>query len=566
MKRILALALACLLVVLSFAGCGKSSAPAAPQGGSDTVAEAAGTATTISWWMDTQNIASNRVKSFSEHEAWKAYEKNVGVDIDWREPASGQAAEQFNLVLATKNLPDIMYYNWATAYPGGPDAAISDGKIVALNDYIEQYAPNFYAYLEAHPDIRQEITTDSGNIYCFPGVYTYTNQSSDVWQDTITRDPYEESFIGLVVRKDLLDQAGLDIPVTLDDWYEALKAFKDMGIKYPFSCQAMMMTMAQCFASAFDITVPVAGFDIGNMGFALAEDGTLTYGPAQDAYKDYLAFLNKLYTEGLLDPDFMVQDRTNVQTKIINGEVGAWVEMMPTGLGNLRAQVLASDPSSSFYPVGVLNPVREEGQTLIYKQGNAAYIGAGAVITTSCKDIATACKVLDYGWSEEGNRLLNWGIEGTSYEFVEGGPELTDAIVHNNEGLAPSEAFGIYRNLNGPYPMDHSQRLVSKRDYSLAEGEIDENLKSLDLWSSDANGTIRAGLPSTTMLPEEASAYGNSYNELSTYAAEMFAKFIMGSESLDNFGKYQEHLKAMGLDTVLELQANALERYNNRVK
>ena len=50
---------------------------------------------------------------------------------------------------------------------------------------------------------------------------------------------------------------GLDIPVTLDDWYEALVAFKDMGIKYPLSCQAMMLTMAQCFSSAYNITVPV---------------------------------------------------------------------------------------------------------------------------------------------------------------------------------------------------------------------------------------------------------------------------------------------------------------------
>lgn len=339
-----------------------------------------------------------------------------------------------------------------------------------------------------------------------------------------------------------------------------------MGIKYPLSCQAMMLTMAQCFSSAYDITVPVVGYDIGNTAFALKDDGSIFYGPAQDSYKEYLAFMNKLYSEGLLDPDFMVQDRTNVQSKVINGEVGAWVEMMPTGLGNLRRQVLADDPNSEFYPVGVLNPVLEEGQQLVYKQGNAAYIGSGAAITTSCEDIATACKVLDYGWSEEGNRILNWGIEGESYEFVDGWPKLTDSIVNNDQGIAPSEAFGVYRNLNGPYPMDHSQRLESKRDYTLKEGEVDENLKSLDLWSSSANGTVRAGLPSTTMLTEESAEYANAYNELSTYAAEMFSKFVMGNESLDNFAKYQDNLKALGLDTVLQLQTTALERYNSRVQ
>lgn len=58
----------------------------------------------------------------------------------------------------------------------------------------------------------------------------------------------------------------------------------------------------------------------------------------------------------------------------------------------------------------------------------------------------------------------------------------------------------------------------------------------------------------------------NAYNELSTYAAEMFSKFVMGNESLDNFAKYQDNLKALGLDTVLQLQTTALERYNSRVQ
>ena len=61
----------------------------------------------------------------------------------------------------------------------------------------------------------------------------------------------------------------------------------------------------------------------------------------------------------------MVQDRTNVQSKVINGEVGAWVEMMPTGLGNLRRQVLADDPNSEFLPCGRAEPPKllEEGRS-----------------------------------------------------------------------------------------------------------------------------------------------------------------------------------------------------------
>ncbi len=557
--------LACAVMALSMAGCGKSGVPVPSSGnGSDgELPNTSGTATSVTWWMDPLNLSSSVLSGFDESLGWQKYEENLGVDIVWQQPASGQSAEQFNLIIASPDMPDIMYYSWLNAYPGGPDAAIADGKIVALNDYIEEYAPNFTAYLEAHPDVAKEIMTDSGNIYCFPAIYTYTSQDSGVWRNTIEREPYDETFIGLIIRKDLLDKAGLDIPVTLDDWHEALVAFKDMGIKHPISFMGTYATLAQSFASAFDITLPVVGMPGMGSDFALREDGTIQYGPAEDGYGEYLTFMHRLYEEGLLDPDFMVQDATTMHTKIVNGEVGAWVQMMPMGIGGLRGQVLALDPDSDFYPIGVLNPVKEEGQQLRYRQGNLAYTASGAAITTSCKDIATACRVLDYAWSDEGNMLLNWGIEGESYQMVDGWPELTEQIL-NDPQYTPSESFSRYRNLNGPYPQDHTQRLVLKRDYSLPDGAVDENIAALDLWSSNANGSVRAGLPSITMLTEEASEYANTYNELSTYVEEMFSKFIMGTEPLSNFEQYQQTLKTMGLDRVLELQEGALQRYYNR--
>ena len=273
-------------------------------------------------------MASNQVKSFSEHKGWQLYEKNVGVDIDWQEPASGQSAGQFNLIAGDQRPARHYVLQLGCSHPGGPDAAIADGKIVALNDYIEEYAPNFSAYLDAHPDVRQEITTDSGNIYCFLGFIPIRARTA-MWQDTIDREPYEEKLHRPGGHKDLLDKAGLDIPITLDDWYEALVAFKDMGIKYPLSCQAMMLTMAQCFSSAYDITVPVVGYDIGNTAFALKDDSSIFYGPAQNSYKKLSCFYEQALFRRSAGPSFWVQDRTNVQSKVINGEVGAWVEMMP---------------------------------------------------------------------------------------------------------------------------------------------------------------------------------------------------------------------------------------------
>ncbi len=195
-------------------------------------------------------------------------------------------------------------YSWLNAYPGGPDAAIADGKIVALNDYIENMPPILQHILRRTGRCK-EIMTDSGNIYCFPAIYTYTSRTAACGRTLSSVKPYDETFIGLIIRKDLLDKAGLDIPVTLDDWYEALVAFKDMGIKHPISFQA---TYADA-GSEFCISIRHHAARCGHMrawgsDFALREDGTIQYGPAQDSYKEYLAFMHRLYEEGLLDPGF----------------------------------------------------------------------------------------------------------------------------------------------------------------------------------------------------------------------------------------------------------------------
>lgn len=570
-KRIISMLLATVMT-LSMAACGNDS-PGSPDANigaevkSDGGADGSGAGGTssnksVTYWIDPQQGGITNATTFDDAPCWQAIQENTGIDVVWEHPASGQSQEQFNLIIASASLPDIMYYSWASAYPGGPDAAIRDGKIYALNDYISQYAPNLSAYLEAHPDIAKAITTDEGNIYCFPGIYTSTSDDSDVWQTAIDRDPFYEPFIGLVIRKDWLDELNLAVPETLDDWYNVLKAFKEeKGAKYPLSYVNLFGCMAQSFASAFDVTLPVAGMGV-NMCFGIREDGQIQYGPAEEGYRGFLEFMNKLYEEELLDHDFMVQDRTTLQSKVVNGEVGAWVGMMPAELGTLRTQVLADDPDSTFYPIGVANPVREKGQALYYFQANYPYVNAGAAITTSCKDIETAVRLLDYCWSPEGELLLNWGIEGVSYEMVDGWPQFTDQIINNNLGLSPSQAHAQYRQLNGPFPMDHWQRLVSKTDYTLEEGKIDENIASLNLWAK--NGVQPAGLPSTTILSSESSDYASKFNEVSTYADEMYSKFIMGQESLDKFDSYVADLKKMGLDEVIAIQQSALERYNNR--
>lgn len=559
-KRALSILLAVSMTAV-MAACGSSSSGTSGTGAAETAAadveetgetqeEASGK--TLTYWID-PTINSSNVSNFDDMYNWQVVQENLGIDISWQHPASGQSNEQFNLMMTDNKLPDIIYYSWSD-YPGGSaDAAIADGKIIALNNYLEEYAPNFYAYLQEHPDIAKEITTDEGNIYCFPMIYTVTPDDSEIWQGVMDRVPMQESYEGLIIRKDLLDQAGMSLPVTLDDWYNALVAFKEMGIEYPLSFAANFDTTSNSLASAFDVPL---------LNFGISKDGSIEYGAVGEGYRSYLEFMNKLYSEGLLDPDFMVQDRETCQSKIANGQAGAWIGRLPAELGTIEELVYANDPDSTFNAVGVANPVVEEGQELYYFQASYPFRNAGSAITTSCEDIETAMRLLDYSWGEEGDLLMNWGIEGESYVMVDGWPRLTDALIDTEAGTALSSVFSEYRMLNGPFAADHSNRIATKTNYKLAEGETDKNLAALDVW--ELNGTQPVGLPAITRLTSESSEYSTKFSEISTYASEMYSKFIFGTESLDNYDSYVDTIYSMGLDDVLEIQEAALDRYNAR--
>ena len=59
-------------------------------------------------------------------------------------------------MMASDNLPDIVEYNWAN-YPGGPGKAIEDGKIIRLNEYIEEYCPELKQYLDEHEEVAKVL-------------------------------------------------------------------------------------------------------------------------------------------------------------------------------------------------------------------------------------------------------------------------------------------------------------------------------------------------------------------------------------------------------------------------
>lgn len=553
-KRQVASLLVSAAMVASLAGCGGSktadtqtAAPTTAQGttaaeGSQAAGETTAAAEfsypmadggSFSYWCELTTTVSANYSNLGETPFAKNWMEKTGSQIEFLHPPTGQMKEQFSLILADGNLPDLMEYNWMVDYPGGPEKAIKDGVIVPLNDVFAQYCPNLTKYLQENPDIDKMIKTDDGKYYAFP---------------FIRGDERLCNTIGLMLRGDWLDELGMEVPTTIDEWHEVLTAFKEKKgatAPYTFEYTNQNLILADPFAFAHNTC----------RYFYIGDDGKVHYGAAEDNYKDFLTTMNQWYSEGLVDADLATLGNDQVSAKMTNGTAGASIGWAGSRMGTWTAAAQASNPDYRLVPAPY--PTTEKGAFPEFGQMENQYSGRASVaITTSCKDLEKAARLMDYAYGEEGHMAFNFGIEGESYEMVDGYPTYTDQIMKNPDGWPISQAMSAYirGNYNGPFVQDLR---YLEQYYTL-----DEQKATPEVWG--ASNAKKHALPPITPTAEESKEFSTIMNEINTYRDEMTLKFMFGTESLDNFDTYVQNIKNMGLDRALEIQNAALDRYNAR--
>ena len=159
-------------------------------------------------------------------------------------------------------------------------------------------------------------------------------------------------------------------------------------------------------------------------------------------------------------------------------------------------------------------------------------------------------------YGEEGYMLNNFGIEGVSYEMVDGYPKYTDVITNNPDGLAIGQAMPLYFRASTEGPLVQDVRYIEQYYAEPAQKE------ALDVWSN-CNHDAHI-MPQITLTEDEGNEYSKLMTAIGTYVSEMMVKFIVGEEPIENFDKYIETLKGMNIDRAIEIQQAALDRFNAR--
>ena len=518
--RKITISLIIYIILLSICvGCGKNTVPISKI--DDFTGYPVQNEQTLTYWVKLSNRVSDTAKSLSETEFAAQLHKETGVKVDFIHPPSGQEKNQFNLMLASDNMPDIIEYDWYE-FPGGPQNAIHEGYILGLNSLVDKYSPNYKKYLEDNPEINKMVKVDKDEYFGYNFI-----RNSDILL----------TYNGPVIRKDWLDELGLAVPETIAEWHVMLTAFKEQkGVEAPLSFERKIFRNGE-FVGAYGIT----------QGFYL-EDGVVKYGATQPAYKEFLSEFSKWYKEGLIDKNIANADAKVVETNILSEKSGATVAFAGSEMGKwLGTFNLTAAPH--------LSAVKGERAKFGQRDLKVAVSGIAA-ITTVCKTPELAARFLDYGYSEKGHLLYNFGIQDVSYTIEDGNPKYTDTIMKNPQGLSVSEAMARHARANQQGPFVQSENYLDQY-YVLPEQK-----NAHRIWGD--NDVKDYQLPRLIPSVEQSAELAKILAEADEYVDNMTVKFIMGIESIENFDSYVDTINRFNIGRAIEIYQDALTGYNTR--
>lgn len=503
------------------------------------------------YWSPLDSRVAATINSYNDMLMYQELEKRTGVEVDFVHPAMGSTAnEAFQILLSSDDKPDMIEFNWS-AYPGGADSAIKDQVIINIGKYMKDCAPNYYELMEGgnhkyhDPSIKAESISPEGNYYGFKQINIGSYRG----------------FAGLYIRKDMLDSWGLEVPVTIDDWTNVLKTAKENGVENPLTGTYSLFSLSG--PSAFN-----GAWHVGKTYHV--ENGEVKLSIEDPAYKDYIATMAQWYSAGYIDPDLLVNDSEMILANMTSGASIATFGYVGSGMGKLLTAMSEKDPNYSL--VACPYPVLTEGDESWFQELYNKASEPSIAITYDCgKDneerYKEAINWCDYLYSEDGEILKCFGVEGETFEEVEDGTyKYTGTVTEPNEyrelnaQSVEAALYHFFRPAGAPGFNQHDDYLREFYSYP-------EQFEALGVWNTYLDAAEKHQLPALQYTADEISAN----NELLSLGASdsidmVISDIIMGKKDISEFDSAVATAKAEAYDELLAIRQSAYDRYLDNLR
>ena len=444
---------------------------------------------------------------------------NIAVDMNMIQGDSTTFDQQLALYVSGGDMPDVVLCSYATYLGYAAEGAWAD-----ISPYLTDDLPDLMTYVG---DYWPYLTVDGA----IGGVPRLLNvPSSHV----------------VSIRKDWLDNLGLEEPKTLEEYTEVMRAFtfndpdKD-GKNDTYGLSAAGYSYLSFLMGAFGAS--------SERDYFLNDDGTITTNAISEEYRDALRYLNSIYTEGLIDPELFTCTYEQAQAKWGRGEMGIWSNWW-SHAGNAYYRFDFGNLQPDAVVTHLLPPVGPEG-----KSGNLYATPFDAVVSVSylCDQakIEAALRLLNFNASPLGFRVLMYGIPGEFFEWDEAN-NMTTWTTELNGGVSKS---GKYTTTDMEvYKLLYQERWQGQSDalYSGPEGK---------LWYGGGELRYQEPVREDVFCMFLTDEYIKYHAELDSYFKTSMIAFIMGEKDIENdWDAYVAEYMNMGGD--IERQSQ-LKVYND---
>lgn len=357
---------------------------------------------TLDWYVNYSWFAT----PWGENAVSKKITEETGVNINFITPI-GNETEKLNALIASDSLPDLITLGY---WEPQVKEMIEGNMVYALNELADDYDAYFWQVTDA--DIVNWYTVDDGNIYGYP-CSTITPKQLEEHDDITSNQTF-------LVRKDIYEAIGSPDMTTTEGFKAAVEKAAEM---FPeVDGEKMIPVGAHIFDNQGNVS-----FDKYLMNFLAIpweKDGKY-YDRYTDAeYVKWLKMFRELGEEGLLANDIFVDTRTQMEEKLAQGRYFCMLYQYSDMLSQQKA-LYEKNPDSIYMAVeGPRNSVGDD-PTLPISTMNGWTL---TFVSKNCKNPERAIAFIDYMLSEHGQMLVYLGVEGVTYDMVDGKPVLTEEV------------------------------------------------------------------------------------------------------------------------------------------
>lgn len=415
-------------------------------------------------------------------------------------------------------LPDVLFK--AELTPSETQSMYAQGILIDLKPYLEAYAPNLTALLQANPEWEKTITLPGGEIVALPTINVLQNNNA-IW-----------------INSTWLKRVGMEMPTTADELTEVLRAFKSKDANQNGNIND---EIPLTFTGMWDLRFLAHAFGIYSNDYYIVEkDGVVTETLTSAENRSFLTWLHQLWEEELIDHNGFT---TSDSSRAISGDDATITYGVVFG-----PSVMTMLPSSAVSDYALLMPMTWDGEQ-VYRDLLGEVVRGTFAITSACENPAELIAWVDNLYSEEGSMLASAGQLDEEYETHSDG---TWNWISDTSTVAQTilPEYTIAEGGNTPmylplsYQMNFDDDTTHRAVTALAE------LKEKS----------RQPYPLVYLSAEQQTKVDTLWATLGNWCENALARFVTGDTSLDDdaWQNFCETARDMGLDELVAIWQDAL--------